>query len=739
MSGFDPEVDEILEIGFVFFTIDENGAHITEEWSKVFRPTQPVHPKILGLTGITQIELEQAPLISEYKEFLQEKLGDVIILGHSIKVDIAFLENAGLVLNGGSIDTLELAQFILPTHHSYNLENLIHTFSIVSTESHRALADAKATMSLLEKLLGMYQGFPQEVRVQIEALTSEQPLLWKELLPLAVPTVALVSKSPINAVTSEAIDLSFAENLQSHSIVTVPLAVMQPAVLAQALQKSQKKYVWVVSDKQTAIMCWKSGYAQALLPAEDYFDNDRFEALLLRTDLTLEEIRFILKILVWRATNWQSYSLVDLNISFFGGQFRHLVSASEVPVLPESLLYVTDFETFLHSEFADQKSYTVIFERMTDLERTVSRSLAKKASWGYAAFALRSIYNPETNLGDPRLQGKVLDLLARVDLFFGIAQLQLQAITHLFGFVTDEQLLNHDYEYGRIEIAAENLIEKLEELNIEAHHHHLRDFVINLREFFHPTELESVRYIEFREGYVGFITQPLRIDTAVAKVLEPFDGKAVFIDSKSSDIVERYFVKRLGIEQYSRVYHEQTEGSQVSLSVYTKELALHELFDSITIDVLPLVVSLPSLAEIKEFYRQYHEELNKLGVVYAQGYSGGTNKIVRNFGIRPHSILIVTHEFLAQAPLRALFPKRLIVGNFGVGNGNHPYTQALERYYGAELGTNLATIRSLLTLEGLLKRVYHENLEKIEFYTVAEDAPLFMSFIEGSGLYTVTS
>lgn len=737
MSGFDPEADEILEIGFVFFTIDESGTHIIEEWTHVFRPTQPVHPKILGLTGISQTELEQAPLIAEHLEFLQTKLENAIIVGHSIKVDIAFLEKAGLTLKGGSIDTLELAQFILPTQHSYNLENLIHSFSIVSAESHRALADAKATMALLEKMLGVYQSFPKEVHEQIQNVVREQTMLWKELLSLKLPSVELIAKVQTLQPPIE-VDDSIIKTFDPFSIVTLPIELMEPQVLAGALKKSGKKFMWVVSDKQTAISIWKNGLAQALLPAEDYFDNQKFEELLKRTDLSPEEVRFVLKILIWRATNWQTESLVDLNISFFGGQFRHLISATEVPVITKSPLYVADYETFLRSSFEDQEEYTVIFERMADLERSVSKSLVKKASWGFGLYALRSIYNPETESGDPRYKDFVIDLLGRVDLFFGLAQLQLNAITKVYGFITEAQLSDHDYEYERIKIASENLIEKLEELQIKTESKQLTDFIENLGSFFGVIESGSVRYIEFREGYVGFINQPINIDGAIGKVLEPYAKKALFIDSKSSDLVEKYFVKRLGIEEYSRVYHEQGTQSQIPIEISVSELQSHVLFSGLNVDRLPLVITFTTLTEIKEFYKQYHEELNQLGVVYAQGYSGGTNKIIRNFGLRARSILIVTHDFLSQAPLRALFPKHLVISNYGSGNTTHPYVEALEKHYGSDLGAPMSVIRSLLTFENLIKRVAHSGLEKVELYTNASDSTFLISYLETSAGYQIS-
>jgi ATP-dependent DNA helicase DinG len=163
-SGFDPLKNEVLEIGFVFFEAAKAGFKITDEYTRVFKPNGKVEANILGLTGISQDELDSAEPFSEHKSDLQKKLRDAVIVGHNIAFDIKFLESTGLKFSGNVIDTLDLVQWILPTHHSYNLENLMHTFGISHKEAHRALADSKATLKLLEKLLQVYSGFPNQTK-----------------------------------------------------------------------------------------------------------------------------------------------------------------------------------------------------------------------------------------------------------------------------------------------------------------------------------------------------------------------------------------------------------------------------------------------------------------------------------------------------------------------------------------------------------------------------------------------
>ena len=108
LTGFDPLRDQILEIGFAFFRPAPQGFEVTERWSQLFRASVEVHPKILGLTGITAGDLDQAPALAEFHEFLRGKLGSAAIVGHNVDLDRRFLEAFGIPLGGPVIDTLDL-------------------------------------------------------------------------------------------------------------------------------------------------------------------------------------------------------------------------------------------------------------------------------------------------------------------------------------------------------------------------------------------------------------------------------------------------------------------------------------------------------------------------------------------------------------------------------------------------------------------------------------------------------
>src|SRR5205085_11919480 len=49
-------------------------------------------------------------------------------------------------------------------------------------EAHRALADSKATIKLLEKLLQVYSGFPENLKIKIVKLISGHGFAWEDFL-----------------------------------------------------------------------------------------------------------------------------------------------------------------------------------------------------------------------------------------------------------------------------------------------------------------------------------------------------------------------------------------------------------------------------------------------------------------------------------------------------------------------------------------------------------------------------
>src|SRR3989344_8837802 len=425
-SGFDPLKDEILEVGFVFFEISSKCIKITEEYSQVFKPVREVPAKIFGLTGISQRELDEAPKFSEQRDFIQDKLKDAVIVGHNVIFDIKFLESVGIKFSGKIVDTLDLAQFILPTHHSYNLENLMHTFIILHKDAHRALADCKAALQVLEKLLQIYSGFPEKLKIQIQSLTKPFALPIYEFLNFNLSNGQAPSATasiPPKVKSTKPIILK----IEAKSLYDFSLGQNYLDILLSSFEKSKAKVLLVLPKMQQVLELWRQGKAKGVFASEQLLDETKLQAFLDKKDLTLDETKFLLKVLVWKYTNWQSECLADLNLSFFGGQFRQILSGAKIKEDLKSKILCCDQKTFLSfSKKALYSSRLVVVLGLPELEQNISSNIAQKVSWGYISYILKSFYNPEITSGNFDYKDSVLSALSASDLFFGLVSALLK-------------------------------------------------------------------------------------------------------------------------------------------------------------------------------------------------------------------------------------------------------------------------------------------------------------------------
>ncbi len=742
-SGFDPLNNEVLEVGFVFFTVEKKDLKITQEWTQVFKPAKPVPPQIFGLTGISQKELDAAPEFSEYKKFLQDKLGQAVIVGHNIGFDIKFLEGSGIKFFGKVIDTLDLVQFLLPTHHSYNLENLMHTFQISHKEAHRALADSKATLKLLEKLLQVYSGLPKEVKAQIKKLTEPYNFGWAELLEKDfLPLTFLdVVKTP------KLVKLSRAKNqkkLKPNTYYNFKIGVDYISVLAR--ENIASNLLLVLPKAQAVLELYRQGKVAGMvfLP-EQLFSEKKFSALLKKKNLSPEEVKFALKILVWQKTNWQTETLLDLNLSFFGGQYKNLVSGppQKSKAFAKGVL-ATDLAGFLHlAENNLCRNFSAVVCGLSEFEAAVSSNIGTKTSWGYINYLFKSFYNPELNTGRGELKVSVEQGLLAGDLFFGLVNALLQ--TDPPGFVNFKisDQAEYDERYQKIKTAAVSYLEKLNSVNLVLDSGEIGKFTRDLNSFFESQE-NRVKWIELSQHVCAFLSMPLKIDKLVGEIVKNFSAVS-FADTLDKKILPKFFLERLGfsnaeieqriepVSKADKAAFGQADlfsalntvfGIKAQKINYTCRAEVAKPEDLLVISgdqkALPATVLFASAAQVREFYEQNYLQLKENAAVLAQSSSGGTNKIFRNFGIRKNSVLLATDKLVlkhlnSQNALEAvtqLRVKTLVLCRLPFEQFTHPYQEALSASV-KNAFEDYALPRALYNFHALLKFFYTSELMDI--------------------------
>src|SRR5512141_1162974 len=171
-TGLSPDRDVIIEIGAVKF----KGHRVEDEWSSLINPNRHIPEFISGLTGISDVEVRNAPRFREVAEDLAAFVGNAPIVGHNVRFDLGFLQRAGLFQYNEVVDTYELASVLMPTASRYNLGALGKQLGILLPATHRALDDAKVTMAAFNRLFEIARELPLEVVSEIVRLS--EPIEW---------------------------------------------------------------------------------------------------------------------------------------------------------------------------------------------------------------------------------------------------------------------------------------------------------------------------------------------------------------------------------------------------------------------------------------------------------------------------------------------------------------------------------------------------------------------------------
>lgn len=154
-TGLDVFDDDIIQIAAVKV---RNGRYVEGSDFAIILETQKEIPPIVGghdnpmLT--VYLNSERLPREEGLRRFLMY-CGDCVLVGHNVEFDYHILESnlrRTLAFSMGPrqrFDTLKLARLVEPRLRVYKLEKLLETLHLEGSNSHNAIDDVKATLSLL--------------------------------------------------------------------------------------------------------------------------------------------------------------------------------------------------------------------------------------------------------------------------------------------------------------------------------------------------------------------------------------------------------------------------------------------------------------------------------------------------------------------------------------------------------------------------------------------------------------
>ncbi len=152
-TGFSADADKIIEIGAVRIENRE----ITGRFSQFVNPEIPIPFRIENLTGISDAMVIDAPVIEDVLPEFSAFCEGAVMVAHNAEFDISFILNkaakAGIQWEPTVLDTVLLAQFVIPNLHNYKLDTLCKHYKVSLENHHRAADDAEATAGIFLKMV----------------------------------------------------------------------------------------------------------------------------------------------------------------------------------------------------------------------------------------------------------------------------------------------------------------------------------------------------------------------------------------------------------------------------------------------------------------------------------------------------------------------------------------------------------------------------------------------------------
>ncbi|MFQ6938556.1 MAG: PolC-type DNA polymerase III [Oscillospiraceae bacterium] len=180
-TGLSSLHDTIIEIGAAIM----KGNEVLSTFQTFVDPHRPLQPKIVDLTGINDQMLAGQPDISEAMPKFLEYVGSRPMCAHNADFDIGFVtaacEKLGLPFHPTYVDTLILAQNLMPELGKYKLNIVADALSLPDFNHHRASDDAITCGYLLMRFFKMMQeqGLDslQKINPRMEQLRSGSKIL----------------------------------------------------------------------------------------------------------------------------------------------------------------------------------------------------------------------------------------------------------------------------------------------------------------------------------------------------------------------------------------------------------------------------------------------------------------------------------------------------------------------------------------------------------------------------------
>ena len=160
-----------------------SGREVVDRFETFVRPDEPIPAEIQQLTGITELDVADAPSAREAVAALAEFVGGSPVLAHNATFDRTFIEGVpgGADVTDTWIDTLALSRIALPRLSSHRLSDMASAFGCASV-THRAGDDVDALCGMWRILLLGLSELPEGLLAKLADMHPEVSWAFRPVL-----------------------------------------------------------------------------------------------------------------------------------------------------------------------------------------------------------------------------------------------------------------------------------------------------------------------------------------------------------------------------------------------------------------------------------------------------------------------------------------------------------------------------------------------------------------------------
>ncbi|WP_224243955.1 helicase C-terminal domain-containing protein [Hyalangium gracile] len=151
-TGLDPRVDEVIELGALFF---ENGQEV-RRIARLYSASRPLPITIRRLTGIDDGMIAGRPRFGSDVAELREALAGWTVVAHNAPFEKGFLPELLGPIRAPVLDSCELLHYLHPELSSHSLEAMLRWAGQKPRTAHRVVTDCLATHAVLVHALDGY-------------------------------------------------------------------------------------------------------------------------------------------------------------------------------------------------------------------------------------------------------------------------------------------------------------------------------------------------------------------------------------------------------------------------------------------------------------------------------------------------------------------------------------------------------------------------------------------------------